>query len=68
MQIKLNKRIYRLKAIRQAIKAYSHLAQFSLRQDSRYYQLTLDNTDPALKDILKDEFANYILALNKDAR
>ncbi|MBL7130722.1 MAG: hypothetical protein ISS45_04895 [Candidatus Omnitrophica bacterium] len=67
INVKLNKQIYRLGAIKQAIKAYRDLAQFSLRQDPQYYKVTIDNIDFDFKDILRDEFANYILAVTKDA-
>lgn len=68
VRVKLNKQIYRLAAVKKAIEAYRHLAQFSLKQDARYYQVTLDHIAPTVKDILKDEFTNYILALNKNVR
>lgn len=66
-KIKLNKQIYSLKAIQQAIEAYKHLAKFSLHQDARYYNVAIHNIEADFKAILKDEFTNYVLAIAKDA-
>lgn len=66
-KIRLNKQIYKLKAIQQAIEAYKHLAEFSLRQDAQYYNVAMDNIEADFKSILKDEFSNYVLAIAKDA-
>lgn len=65
-KIKLNKRIYSLKAIQQAIEAYKHLTKFSLHQDARYYNVIIYNIAADFKNILKDEFTNYVLAIVKD--
>ncbi len=66
--VRLNKHFYCLEAIKQAIEAHKHLANFSIRQTPRYYSIGLSSVVGDFKDILKDEFSNYALVLSKDAR
>lgn len=65
IQLKLNSKIYKLKSIKQAIKDYSHLGEFNLKQDKVYILVNIVNVDKDYKDVIKDEFCNYILYLLK---
>ncbi len=65
MQIKFNKKIYSLKAIKLAIKDYQGLADFNLEKKGEYILVKLTKIDKEYKGIIKDEFCNYILSLMK---
>lgn len=63
--INFDKNLYSFKAIKLAIKKYRNLADFDLEQKNNYIQVKLKNIDKDLKDIIKDEFCNYVLFLMK---
>lgn len=63
--IKFNKNLYNLKAIKSAIKEYQKLADFNLSQKGNYIQVELKNIDKEIRQIIEDEFCNYILSLMK---
>jgi len=65
MLINFNKNLYRLKAIKLAIKEYQNLANFSLKQKRNYIQVELSNIDKSVRKIIKDEFCNYVFFLMK---
>lgn len=60
-----NKRLYKIKAIKLAIKEYQNLANFSFKQKENYIYVKLENIDKEVKKIIKDEFCNYVLFLMK---
>jgi hypothetical protein len=66
-RVKFNKNIYQLKAVKQAIEDYSSLAKFSLAEGDNYYCVNITGITREYKDILKDEFSNYVLVLTKNA-
>lgn len=63
--LKFNTRIYKEEAIKKAITVYSHLAKFTVRNDKDYIRVKLDHLETGLKDVLADEFSNYVLGVNK---
>lgn len=65
MLIKFDKKIYKVRAIKLAIKEYRNLADFSLRQKKDCIEVEIKNIDKDIKDIIKDEFCNYVLFLMK---
>jgi len=65
MQINFNKKIYSQQAIKKAIKAYSHLANFTQSQNKNYFLIKVKNIQSELKTIFQDEFSNYVLSLMK---
>jgi len=65
MTVKFHRKIYRKKAINSAIKAYQGLADFSLKEKKDYFELELKNIDKEVKEVIKDELGNYILASMK---
>ncbi len=65
MKIKFNKKIYSLKAIKLAIKDYQKLADFNLEQKGEYIQVELTKIDKNFKEIIKEEFCNYVLGSKK---
>jgi len=63
--IKFSKGVYGQKAIKLAIKEYRNLADFNLRQKKDCTEVEIKNIDKDVKDIIKDEFCNYVLFLMK---
>ncbi len=62
MFIKFNKALYKTRAIKSAIKEYGNLAEFSLEQKGQYIVVEFKNIDKDVKNIIKDEFCNYVLS------
>lgn len=62
-QINFHKKIYDIKAIKSAIRAYKDLAGFEVKEDGRYIRVLIKNIDKGIKNIIKDEFCNYVLYL-----
>ena len=60
-----NKKIYSFKVIKLAIKDYQKLADFNLKQDKNYIQVEIKNINKEFKKIIKEEFCNYVLGLEK---
>jgi len=61
--INFNKRIYNLKAIKEAIKAYKGLAKFNICSNKKYITVNLTNMAGEYVNIIEDEFGNYVLSL-----
>ncbi len=66
MLISFSKKLYKIKAIKLAIKEYQDLANFSLEQKGNYIQVELKNINKDVKQIIKDEFCNYVLFKSKE--
>lgn len=66
MLISFNKKLYKLKAIKLAIKEYRNLANFNLKQKGNYIQVELKDIDKEVKQVIKDEFCNYVLFRSKE--
>ncbi len=62
MIIRFDKKIYKLKAIKLAIKEYKELADFVLKTKDKYFEVELKNIDQDVKGLIKDEFCNYVLS------
>ncbi len=65
MTILFNKQFYRLQAIKKAIEAYKELAVFNIKEKDNNIKINIDKIDKDVKDIIKDEFCNYVLAETK---
>lgn len=61
MIIRLNKKIYGSSAVRQARRAFSHLARIKLKEDGKYFLVEAKNIDSDVKAIFCDEFCNFAL-------
>lgn len=61
MILKLNKEIYSQKAVFRAIKAYKNLANFKLNKKGKYFTVN-GTTKLENKELLKNEFLNFVLA------
>ena len=60
--IELNKNFYNLEAVKKAAKAYKELAGFSVKDDGGKIKITMKNIDEDVKDVIEDEFCNYVLS------
>ena len=65
MDIYFSKSLYDGKAVKEAILAYAELADFSLKESASSFKVAVKNIDPEFKNIIKEEFCNYVLALMK---
>jgi len=61
--IKFNKKIYTLKAVKKAVEEFKNLANFTIKELDGYFEVKIDKIDQEVKDVIKDEFANYALGL-----
>jgi len=61
--VKLNKKIYSLEAIKQAIKEFSNLAHFEIIEADGYFEIKIGQADKEVERVIGDEFTNYVLGL-----
>ncbi len=66
MTIVFNKGFYKLSAVKKAIKAYKNLAKFGTKEEKNKIKVELSKIDKDVKNIIKDEFSNYVLAEMKN--
>lgn len=62
MLIKFSKRFYSPKAIKNSAQAYQGLAKFDIKKDKDGIKVKITDIDQDVKNILKDEFCNYVLS------
>lgn len=67
MTINFNRNFYNLESIKKAIQNYNGLADFDIKLGEKNIEVNLKNIDPESKDIIKEEFSNYVLGLMKNA-
>jgi len=65
MIINFNKKFYNLRAIKRTVKAYQNLAEFDIKEKKEYIKVKINKIDKEVKDIIKDEFCNYALAISR---
>lgn len=66
MIINFNKKVYNIGVVKTAIKAYQNLADFELEEGGKYIKVCVKKIkDSKIKDLLEDEFCNYVLFLMK---
>ena len=64
-ELKFNAKIYKKEAIKKAISVYSSWAKFHCANSKEYIKVRIDSMDPSVKNILADEFSNYVLGVTK---
>ena len=64
--LNFNKDFYNLRAIRNTIKAYGELADFKVREGKKTIKVIVKNIDKEVKNVIEDEFCNYVLAEMKN--
>ncbi len=62
MTIFFNKRFYSILAINKATKVYKKIAIFKVVDNKNNIKVQIGNVDEEIKNILVDEFRNYVLA------
>ncbi len=65
METRFDKRIYLPEAIREAIEAFSEVAEISFSEDSADYVVSFSGIDSIDIDIIFGEFGNYAIAATK---
>ncbi|OGF25915.1 hypothetical protein A2331_06430 [Candidatus Falkowbacteria bacterium RIFOXYB2_FULL_34_18] len=63
LQIKLNKNLYKLKAVNAAIKEFKNLADFEIIKEKDKYLINLSNIKNEARNKVCDEFCNFVLYL-----
>jgi hypothetical protein len=63
INLNLNKKIYSKQAVLHAIADFQAIAKFSLQDKPKYWQVKIDLINQQFKNIIKEEFANYVLGL-----
>jgi len=63
--LKFNTRIYKKEAIQETISAYSSLAKFKIKDAKDYTEVKIDHIESEFKNVLADEFSNYVLGMTK---
>lgn len=63
IKINFHRKLYTQKAIQAAVKAYAHLAVFDSKKTEKYIQVQISDVDKKVQDVIRDEFANYVLSL-----
>ena len=64
-KVKLNKYFYSKQAVKKTMKAYSKFASLKLEEQGKYYCVDIREADSKHKNLIKEEFVNYALALSK---
>ncbi len=62
MTISFSKEFYSISAINKAIKAYKKIALFKIVDDKKNIKVQIRSSSKEVKDIIADEFSNYVLA------
>lgn len=61
MEIKFDKNIYNKKGLENAIQAYQELAKIEFLETDNVFVVKISNIDEEVKDVIVDEFCNYLL-------
>lgn len=64
--IKFNKNFYNLEAVKKSAAAFKKLANFRVKEKKNFIEVEIENVDKNFKDVLGDEFSNYVLAETKN--
>ena len=68
VEIKFSSKIYNKNNIKKAVEDFSHLASFKIVQKNGYFSIEITDIDKNFTDIIKYEFSNYLLDLNRTCR
>jgi len=61
MEIKVSKNIYNKKGLESAIRDYQEFAKIYFSETDTFFIIIIDGVDEELKDVIVDEFCNYLL-------
>jgi hypothetical protein len=62
MSVVLNRKLYVATAVRSAAEDFAELAQIAVTTSEKGIEVTFDQIDPDVADVLVDEFLNFALA------
>jgi hypothetical protein len=68
MEINFNTDFYNLNAVAEGVEAYGDLADFVIKKDNNAVTVELSDIDSDVKDVIEDEFSNYVLACMEELR
>ncbi|MFC1598922.1 HxsD-like protein [Patescibacteria group bacterium] len=58
-----NQQIYSLAAVNKAVIEFKDLAKFTVQEKDKNINVKIEQIDADVKEVIKDEFANYVLGL-----
>lgn len=61
LTVKLDKRIYKLKAVEAASRDYVEFADFSISENGNNIQIDMENIEFQPEDVFLGEFCNYVI-------
>ena len=61
MEKKINKNIYRKDCIEKVVETYRQLADINIIDQENFCIIKIEKVDSKYKNIIKDEFCNYLL-------
>jgi len=61
MEIKIDKKIYSRESLKKTIQAYASLAKIDFSEEANFFIVKIDNPNEEIKDVIQDEFCNYLL-------
>jgi hypothetical protein len=65
MVVNFSKSLYNGKSIKEAVSAYAQLADFAISETKEDFNVEIRKIEPEFKDIIREEFCNYVLSLMK---
>jgi len=60
--LQLNKKLFKKKTVRQAVKAYNEFGAFGIEESGDYLMVRVEAEDTERERMLANEFGNYLLA------
>lgn len=60
-KVKYDKRIYKIKAVKAAVKDYNEFADFDITTKGNEIIVDIANIDYEPEDVFLDEFSNYVI-------
>lgn len=63
--LRFNKRIYKKKAIQNAVLAYIPFARFKIADSANHTLVGIEVNEQKDREVLTDEFSNYVLGMTK---
>lgn len=64
--VSFSKKFYKVKAVRNSVRDYekSRVAKFKIKEGSDIIRVEITGIDPDVRDIIREEFSNYVLNQN----
>lgn len=66
--ISFNKDFYSLESIKKSVKDYKEVATFTIEDKKDVIKVDIDCLDDDFKDLIDQEFCNYVLSIEKNKR